>query len=310
MFADNGNGEDDTDGVNATDALVDNNISITNDGGLTGVTINSDGTMTIPPNSTPGTYSVEYQICLTADNSICDVATAVIQVDRTPTITAQNDDFSAFPIDVTSGGATASVFLNNGGGVDDADGSTATDLLIDNNITITNDGGLTGATINTDGTINVPPNTTAGTYTVEYQICLAVNNTICDVATATIVVSSPPTADDEATGTLEDTPVTIDILNGDNDVDGTIDPTSVAVTSFPINGTLSVDPVTGEATYTPDPGFSGNDQFQYTVLDNDGNVSNVATVTINVAPSNDPPIAADDSDNTPEDTPVTTNILK
>ena len=94
---------DDADGSNATDPLVDNNISITNDGGLTGVTINTDGTMTIPANTTAGTYSVEYQICLTVNNAICDVAIATIVVDPAPTITANNDDFTSSPIDETAG---------------------------------------------------------------------------------------------------------------------------------------------------------------------------------------------------------------
>jgi len=107
-----------------------------------------------------------------------------------PAIDAINDDFSATPIDETTGGTTASVFPDNGSGADDANGSPATDALIDDNISITNDGGLTGATINTDGTINVPPGTTAGTYNVEYQICLTADNTICDVAIATILVNN------------------------------------------------------------------------------------------------------------------------
>ncbi|WP_299339553.1 hypothetical protein, partial [uncultured Psychroserpens sp.] len=71
-------------------------------------------------------------------------------------------------------GTTASVFADNGNGVDDADGSPASDANIADNISITNDGGLTGVTINTDGTIDVPAGTTAGTYTVTYQICLDV----------------------------------------------------------------------------------------------------------------------------------------
>ena len=44
-------------------------------------------------------------------------------------------------------------------------------------------------TINPDGTINVPTNAPAGIYNVVYEICLnAPNDTICDTATATIVM--------------------------------------------------------------------------------------------------------------------------
>ncbi|WP_188604782.1 DUF7507 domain-containing protein, partial [Aquaticitalea lipolytica] len=80
VFANNGNGVDDANGSTATDANIDDNINITLDGGLTGVTINTDGTINVPAGTTPGTYNVTYQICLTADNSICDTAVVTIVV--------------------------------------------------------------------------------------------------------------------------------------------------------------------------------------------------------------------------------------
>ncbi|MGB5462138.1 MAG: hypothetical protein WBM92_02125, partial [Aureibaculum sp.] len=173
---------DDSDGTTpATDALIDDNISITNDGGLTGVTINTDGTIVVPAGATEGVYTVTYSICLTADNSICDTATVILDVQ---TIDAVDDDFSTSPIIAALGGTTATVFTN-----DDANGTTpATDALVDDNISITNDGGLTGVSINSDGTIVVPAGTTANTYTVEYTICLTAENTICNSAEVTIVV--------------------------------------------------------------------------------------------------------------------------
>ena len=51
----------------------------------------------------------------------------------------------------------------------------------------------------------------------------------------------------------------------------------------PANGTLDIHD-DGTVTYTPNPGFSGIDSFEYTVEDNSGTVSNVATVTITVSP--------------------------
>ncbi|WP_298762084.1 hypothetical protein, partial [uncultured Psychroserpens sp.] len=79
-----------------------------------------------------------------------------VTIDVDPSINAENDDFSGTPIDSASGGTTASVFDDNGNGPDTADGVAATDGNIADNINITNDGGLTGVTINTDGTIDVP----------------------------------------------------------------------------------------------------------------------------------------------------------
>ncbi|MCK8481384.1 DUF11 domain-containing protein, partial [Psychroserpens algicola] len=103
-------------------------------------------------------------------------------------IIAEDDDFSGTPIDATLGGTTASVFDDNGNGTDDADFVAANDGNISDNISITNNGGLTGVTINSDGTINIPPGTTPGTYTVTYQICLDIDPTICDTANAIIEV--------------------------------------------------------------------------------------------------------------------------
>ena len=105
-------------------------------------------------------------------------------------ILAEDDDFSATPIDSASGGTTASVFGDNGSGTDLADGVAATDANIDDTtIAISNDGGLIGVSINTDGTIDVPTGATGGTYTVEYTICLDIDNSVCDTANVTITIT-------------------------------------------------------------------------------------------------------------------------
>jgi len=50
----------------------------------------------------------------------------------------------------------------------------------------------------------------------------------------------------------------------------------------PRNGTIAIDPVTGEVTYTPDAGFSGTDTFEYSVCDDDGDCGTaMVTVTVN-----------------------------
>lgn len=50
----------------------------------------------------------------------------------------------------------------------------------------------TGFTLNPDGTVDVSPTVTPGSYTFDYQICVrGANPPECDVATATIVIASP-----------------------------------------------------------------------------------------------------------------------
>jgi Ca2+-binding RTX toxin-like protein len=92
-----------------------------------------------------------------------------------------------------------------------------------------------------------------------------------------------PNVSDDAGATVKDTSTIVDVLKNDTDIDGTVDPTTVAIVDGPDNGSVLVDALTGKITYTPTAGYAGTDTFTYTVKDNNGNVSGEATVTIDVA---------------------------
>ena len=134
------------------------------------------------------------------------------------------------------------------------------------------------------------------TYTVEDN-----EGGISNEATVTINVTPvndtlPTAVDDGPIEVEEDGSVIIlaaDLAANDTD-DGTVDPTTVAIVSGPTAGTLE-ELTPGQFTYTPTADFSGPDSFTYTVEDNEGGISNEATVTINVTPVNDTlPTAVDD----------------
>jgi hypothetical protein len=142
------------------------------------------------------------------------------------------------------------------------------------------------------GTVSIDKTTGAITYTAlgDFQGTDSFNYTITDKpgavsapATVTIVVHRP-TAIDDAAHTTAGQPVAIDLLANDTDPDGNdqLDPTSVAVRSGPLHGTVSVDPGTGQATYTPAAGFVGTDVFTYTVTDKPGAQSKPASVRVRV----------------------------
>ncbi|MES2457702.1 MAG: Ig-like domain-containing protein [Bacteroidota bacterium] len=57
---------------------------------------------------------------------------------------------------------------------------------------------------------------------------------------------------------------------------------SVVITNPPKHGTITFDPITKQPIYTPNPGYSGPDDFTYIIRDADGNESQPAAVTINV----------------------------
>lgn len=92
----------------------------------------------------------------------------------------------------------------------------------------------------------------------------------------------PPVAQDDQATTSKNLSVVLNLLANDSDPDGSIDATTLSITSPPSNGTTSVNVFSGIVTYVPDPDFTGSDSFLYTVQDNEGATSNVATVTVNV----------------------------
>ncbi|HWB11904.1 MAG TPA: Ig-like domain-containing protein [Pirellulales bacterium] len=120
-----------------------------------------------------------------------------------------------------------------------------------------------------------------------------------------------PIAQDLSLNTQQNTPVSVNLLSHAYDTDGTytIAPGSLSIVSQPANGSVSVDPQTGQVVYTPNFYFSGTDTFTYLVKDTKGVASRTATVTINVNHVNQAPVANDDTASTTYSTPVAINVL-
>ena len=135
-----------------------------------------------------------------------------------------------------------------------------------------------------------------------------VSNIAAVSLTVTDVNDAPVAAVDSASVT-EDGSVDINVVANDTDLDGTIDPTSVVITTGPSNGTVSVNAVTGVVTYTPNANYFGPDSFSYTVQDDDGQVSNVAAVNLTVSDVNDVLVAVVDSASVAEDGSVDVDVL-
>ncbi len=210
-----------------------------------------------------------------------------------PGIDAVDDDFSANPVDGSTGGTAAnSNVLNN----DTLNGITVdpADVVISSIPT----GPLT---VNADGTVSVAADTAPGTYTIDYTICEVANPTNCDTATVTVVVGAGPNmidaVDDDFTaspvngntgGVVADSNVLDnDTLNGEP-----VNPEDVIITSTPTgpltvntDGTVSVAADTAPGTYTID----------YTICEvaNPTNCD-TATVTVEVIPGANMIDAVDD----------------
>ena len=115
-------------------------------------------------------------------------------------------------------------------------------------------------------------------------------------------VNDPPVAADDVRAAVEDQAQAIPaatLVANDTDVDG--DPLTVTAVGDATGGTVGL--TAGTVDFTPATNFTGDATFTYTV--SDGTASDTATVTVQVGPANDPPVAVADSATTAEDTPLT-----
>jgi VCBS repeat-containing protein len=125
------------------------------------------------------------------------------------------------------------------------------------------------------------------------------------LATAGLAASpnAAPAANDDSFATQMNTSLEIAyaaLLANDTDANG--DPLNISSYTLALYGSLSQQ-IAGWI-YTPNPGFSGQDTFTYTVSDGRGG-SDSATVRITVSPPNTPPVATNDSFSTAYETALT-----
>ena len=252
-----------------------------------GITTNNDGTLTVAPNTPAGTYTVSYTICEKANPTNCSTATATVKV---ITLDAVNDGTKVLP--KTGGNITV---LNND--IYGAPTGVTSVTTANVSLTITYNGGISGLTVNSDGTLNVPASTPAGTYNnVEYRICTLTTPVVCDTATLTIVKQPEIIANDDVfSGVVSTTNITVgnvlnnppsgsDTLNGNQATTANV---AIAVVT-PAVGTVVpyLTPATGNVvipTGTP----TGTYIITYRICEKDQTGTpttncDTATVTVNV----------------------------
>lgn len=144
----------------------------------------------------------------------------------------------------------------------------------------------------------------AGTSTITVSATDSVGHTVSTSFNVTLTNNAPVTVANSFPAN-EDTPLNIAAGVGvlANDTDSDNDPLTAILVSNAANGVVALNS-DGSFTYTPNADFNGVDTFTYKA--NDGQADgNTATVTINVAAVNDPPVAVNDSSfSTNEDTPL------
>ena len=169
------------------------------------------------------------------------------------------------------------------------------------------------ASVNTGtGVITYTPNANyhgSDTFTYTVGDISGVRSNAATVAINIQAQNDAPIANADLVNIEEDTRILLDLAANDTDIDtgDSPDPSSIALVTLPGHGTAQLQG--GQVLYLPDTNFNGSDRFTYTIADQTGASSNIATVTLNVGSINDAPIARDDSANLDEDTQAVIEVL-
>ncbi len=279
-------------GVAVVPALI--NLTVVTPASNPGVTIDPvTGLVSVAPGTPAGDYTIAYQICEKLNPTNCALANITVPVTLTP-IAATND--TPAPVSGTSGGNDIINAFTN----DMLNGAPVVAGDINTTITTPAVPKTPGAPVPVldpaTGFVDVPVNTPAGTYVINYQICEKTNPANCANASVTVIVTPAPVTalNDTKTGVngVAGDPAALNLFAGDT-VGGN--------PATPANATLSVAPgsmVPMQLTFNPATGVvavkpgtpAGTYSFDYQICEtlNPANCK-TATASVTVDPT---PIAA------------------
>jgi uncharacterized repeat protein (TIGR01451 family) len=146
------------------------------------------GQLSVAPNTPAGTYAIGYTICEKLNPTNCSTATIAVVVGAAPI--AASPDTPAAINGADGGKGIVNVFANdvlNGQPVDPA----KVIATVTTPATPATPGALVPLLDPATGLVDVPAGTPAGTYTIAYQVCEALNPTNCATSSVTVVISPP-----------------------------------------------------------------------------------------------------------------------
>ncbi|WP_318514143.1 retention module-containing protein, partial [Photobacterium leiognathi] len=278
------------------------------------ITITADGTITFTPEPNfNGEVNVDYIVTDGTSEEHGHSTVIVTPVNDAPVANPDSltiDEDTSITVDLIKNdsdvdGDTLTIKEINGTPVTPGHEQT---IVVDNGkIVIADDGNMTF----------VPRDNYHGDVTVPYTITDGDKTATSTVTIHVTPVNDAPVANPDSFTTGEDTPITVDLIKNDHDIDGD------KLTVKEINGT----PVTpgheqtivvdngkiviaddGNMTFVPRDNYHGDVTVPYTITDGDKTAT--STVTIHVTPVNDAPVANPDSFTTDEDTSITVDLIK
>ena len=220
------------------------------------------GGLSVTPDTPPGTYTLQYQICEVGNSDNCATATETVVITLTPLMASAEPDR-----DLQSRDAAQSAGNVLGATNDVLNGVAATPGVGGSVVLSTVVGPNTAPELSIDlatGALTVAADTRPGSYTIEYQLCEAANLDNCITAVETVnIVLTPIIAGAEPHRALFSTDAAqtaghvLDALNDTLDSVAAIPGIGGSVVLAQIPGgspELSLNPATGEVTIAPDTG--------------------------------------------------------
>ncbi|MGE8339397.1 MAG: gliding motility-associated C-terminal domain-containing protein, partial [Flavobacterium sp.] len=150
-----------------------------------GLTLNSDYTISVAPNTPAADYKVEYKICEITNPLNCDSVITVVKV--TGGNLVANEDLMPSAIGVNIPQKLINVFEN-----DTKDGNKLVPSDVD--LKVTKDDPKGYLTVDADGNVVLAPNAPAGEYELTYTICEKLNPNNCDSNVVKVTVTEPKMA--------------------------------------------------------------------------------------------------------------------
>ena len=304
--------------------------------GVGTLVINATGSYTFTP-AADYTGPVPVATYTVSDGTASATATLTLNVTPVNDNPVANADVGSVTEDATLDVSAANGVIQSGANLPAADSDVDGDALTVTAVSFGAANGVVGValngangalTLNADGSYRYEPASSTQALddgeSVQDVFTYIVSDGNGGTATTTLTITvtgtnDAPVAVADVGTTPEDTPVSGNVLTNDSDVDGesfTVTGFSIAGIATPFTagqtatiagvGTLVIN-ATGAYTFTPAANYTGPVPVAtYTV--SDGTASTTATLTLNVTPVNDPPVANNDTASTPINTAVVIDV--
>jgi len=237
------------------DELIITEISEPNNGSAV---IFNDNIVYVPDSGFVGIDTFTYVIC--DQTMLCDTATVIVVIEEDGNGSPVIVDMDGNPVDTLFNSTPINEPLSDCISVIDPDGDQ---IMID----IIGNGSNGTATVDNDTCFTyVPDMDFVGLDTLLIVACDDGNPPICDTVIYIIDVggNQPPIAVNDTVSTMPNTPISIPVLDNDEEPDG--DPLTLEIITDPVNGTALINQ-DGTIEYVPAEDFIGTDSLQYVICD-------------------------------------------